>query len=144
MYSNGSPIGIRTAVCTVCGKTHETNEILIHKNLKNVFPSSGKAKPDHYELCEEHRKLFNDGYLALVGIDPEKSEFGPEDVILPSNAHRTGHVVHMRRKAFLGVFNVPNPVDSKGNDLPFVFVEDAVINHVQKLAKEAEEAEETN
>ena len=141
MYTNGSAVGMRTALCPVCGHTHTIDEIMIHKQMLNVFPPSGKAKPDHYELCEEHSKLFKDGYLALVGIDPEKSDFG-EDGIAMHGAHRTGRIVHMRRKAFMDLFNEPNPVGNGDEDLPLTFVEDGVLDYVERLAKEAKKGTE--
>jgi hypothetical protein len=72
-------------------------------------------------LCLEHQKLHDDGFVAFVECDPEKSGSPSSgDRLKLGDAFRTGRVVHLKREYFSALFNAeiqPN--------LPMVFVEPA-------------------
>jgi hypothetical protein len=131
-YSNGSHVALATGICAVCGRTYETGEVLLHKGLEKVFPGSGKAPPTEYGLCEEHQKKYNEGYVALVGIDPEKCEAGVDvDEMRLDEVYRTGLLVFVRAGVWDKLFNVPLPLLEDGRTRPMVFVPDEVIHILQ-------------
>jgi hypothetical protein len=111
-------------ICPVCGITFETGNILMDKRLKESFENKTITG---YSLCEEHKELYSKGYIALVGIDENKSKtfngsYKLEDV------YRTGKIVHIKSSAFPGLFNQPAP------ETPFVFTSDEVITKLEEIA----------
>lgn len=132
VYSNGNYVAIVTAVCPVCGTVHETNDLVLHKQLKKVFPPSGRTKPMTYDLCDMHKKMFADGYIALVGVSADKSVV-KDGVLNMEDAYRTGRLAHIRASAWESVFNVPVPSDKEGKVLPMVFIDDSVLDSLEEL-----------
>ena len=88
-------------ICPVCGKSHSGKEIFIHKQLKPIkeVPITGTS------LCEEHQKLSDDGYIALVVIDLDKSTNVDDTRLKPEDAYRTGDIMHMRREVYSRMFD---------------------------------------
>lgn len=79
-------------VCPVCGVNHN-------------FCKSETG----FGLCEEHSKKWNEGYVALIIIDEEKSHFRKRSQVdkdtgieseKTSDIIRTGEVFHMRKEDF--------------------------------------------
>ena len=112
--------------CPVCGSVHDNGgEILLHKNLKNI---EDQVTGQH--LCAEHEKLFNDGYICLVGVnqpDPTVTNMQQED------AERTGELLHIKLDAFNAIIDNPVPAG-----LPLVFVDPAVFQQLRVLMPEGE------
>lgn len=111
-------------VCEVCGKVHDVC-LLIDKRMHERFDGPTVTG---WGLCPEHKKLFDDGYIALVAIDEGLSIRQPDGTVLPGDAHRTGPVAHLRRRVAEKVFNVPLP-----EGLPVCFVEPAVIDKLRGM-----------
>lgn len=109
-------IAISEHICEVCGVKHTHNtEVLIHKRLRDI-PEDKRVTG--YGLCKEHERLFEEGYIALVGaLEPA----GNTRVKL-EDAHRTGAVIHMKRDVFKATFDT-----EIADDLPMVFVDDEVV-----------------
>jgi len=80
-------------------------------------------------MCPEHQKLKDDGYIALVGADPSKSEI-KNGQIQPEGAHRIGLIAHIKQHTWDQIFNVPAPKDK------VCFCEEELINHIQNLSHE--------
>ncbi|VUZ23913.1 Uncharacterised protein [uncultured Comamonas sp.] len=80
-------------------------------------------------LCPEHQKLSDDGFVALVECDPQRSG-SPSDAdrMKPEQAYRTGRLAHLKREVFARVFNVPI-----ADKQPCVFVEPSVIEQLQSM-----------
>ena len=78
-------------------------------------------------MCEDCLALKRDGYIALVGADPDKGDN------TPGGAHRTGEILHMKREAFDKIFNVPAPEGG------LCFVEPAVVEQLKQMAASSEE-----
>lgn len=119
-----SHVTMEQQVCIVCGQTFDTGAILIDQRLRKQF--------DHHTvtgwgLCPEHQKLYDDGYIALVEVDPNKSRTQAGTNMKPEDAYRTGTVAHLRKSRWESVFNAPVP------NTPVVFVEPGVIKHLQEL-----------
>lgn len=127
---DGNISAMEQHVCIVCGKAYDTGAILIDRQLRGRFKAM-HAVTGH-GLCPEHQKLFDDGYVALVGVDPTKS--GPMgDKLKSDQAHRTGAVAHVRREVARQIFNVPIP-----DDQPMVFADDAVIKMLEQRQQEVD------
>lgn len=116
-------------ICDVCGVVHEFNtEILIHKQLKDIDPDKTITG---YGLCEEHQKLFDEGYIALVAANVLASEV-KNGIVKREDTQPTGELAHVRRTVFNKMF------DTQVDDgLPLVYVEPEVIKMLtQQLSGE--------
>ena len=128
-----SHVGMETRACVVCGVEYETGAILLDRRMRQ---SLARRNCTGWGMCEEHERLYKDGYVALVGVDAMKSDRSPEGNIHPSGAHRTGEIVHIRLVSFSRIFNIPPP---KGG---VVFVDPMVIEKMRELQSRAESGEE--
>lgn len=127
--SEKSHVSLEQRVCCVCGQSYDTGAILIDRRLRASLEKNTKTG---WGLCPEHQALFDQGFIALVACDPERSgNPSPGELIKPADAYRTGQIAHLKREAFHRIFNVP--VESRR---PLVFVEPAVIDKLQGIAKE--------
>jgi hypothetical protein len=123
-----SHVSLEQRACLVCGVTYDTGSILLDKRLR--------ASMEHYTttgwgLCAEHQKLSDDGFVALVECDPQRSG-SPGDRLKPEQAYRTGRLAHLKRGVFATVFNVPVAADQA-----FVFVEPGVIERLEAMVETA-------
>ena len=118
-----SYVSMETKQCLVCGTEYNAG-VLINRNLRKTLESKTLTG---YGLCDEHQKLFEDEYIALIGIDESKSTVETNGNILPENAYRTGSVAHVKYSVLEGFFNIP--IDKS---LPIIFVEDAVIDKLKE------------
>ncbi len=118
-----SHVSMETKQCLVCAKEFNVG-ILLDRRLSNSLEPKTLTG---YGLCDEHNKLFEDEYIALILLDESKSTVETNGNILPHNAYRTGNVIHVKHKVLDGFFNVSiNP------KLPIIFVEDEVINKLKE------------
>ena len=117
--SGKSHVSLEQYQCVVCGCTYDTGAVLLHKQLAQKLEQHTLTG---YGLCPEHQKLFDEGYVALIEVDPELSCFGPDGNLTAKTAHRTGTIVHIRREVFKRIF--PTPLD---DDKPLAYTEPAVI-----------------
>ncbi len=85
-----------------------------------------------WSLCPEHQKLADDGFVALVEGDPQRSGAPSAGRMKPEQAYRMGHLAHLRRAVFAQVFNVPI-----ANAQACVFVEPGVIEQLQAMTAPA-------
>lgn len=89
--------------CMVCTKRYLTGAALIYK-----------GKPPEQEtmwgLCPDHGKLRDQNLIALVVIDPTKSNVPePGETVLPDVVHRTGVVVYVPRPTYRTLFGDDPP-----------------------------------
>lgn len=75
-----SHVSLEQHQCFVCGRLYETGNILMDKRLRQ---SMERHTITGYGLCEEHQKLKDDNYIALIVMDDKK---------------RTGEFAHMRKE----------------------------------------------
>lgn len=78
-------------------------------------------------LCPEDQQKYDDGFIALVGVDPEKSH-GAGKTLKMENAHRDGNIVHVKMSVWDEIFDSPLPINSDNKPLPLVFVDGKVID----------------
>lgn len=125
---NKSFVTMEQHVCAVCGVPFDTGNILMHKRLQPVFDSKTVTDVD---LCPEHQKLFDAGYIALVECDESRSTMSGNNINV-LNAYRLGRVVHVKRNVFSQLFNV-----SVNDEAPMVFAQSDIIDHMIKLQEQA-------
>lgn len=119
-----SHVSLERRVCLVCATTYDTGALLLDKRLR---ASMERHTTTGWGLCPEHRCLHDEGFVALVECDPQKSGHPSAGAtIKPEDAYRTGLIAHVRREAFEHVFNT-----TVARDVPCVFVELGVINRLQ-------------
>ena len=125
-----SHVSLERHVCLVCRTAFDTGNILLDKRLRASLESHTSTG---WGLCDEHRRLFDEGFVALVECDPERSgKPTGTDRLKPEAAYRTGRLAHLKREAFAGVFNVQLAADQ-----PCVFVEPGVIEQLQGMVAPA-------
>ena len=121
-----SHVFLEQHVCLVCGARFDTGAILLDKRLRASMERHTKTG---WGLCPEHQKLADDGFVALVECDPQRSRAAAGAARMkPDQAHRTGRLAHLKREVFADVFNVP--IEDKQ---PCVFVEPGVIEQLQAM-----------
>ena len=118
-----SYVSMEKRVCEVCGKEYETGSLLMDKRLRD---SMEKYTLTGYGMCEEHQKLADDDFIALIEItnvpeDPDQQNMKREE------AFRTGNVAHIKKEVFGKVFDVEEP------KTPICFVQIGVISKLQEL-----------
>ena len=121
-----SHVSLEQYVCLVCGITFDTGSILLDRRLR---ASMKHHTTTGWGLCAEHQKLSDDGFVALVECDPQRSD-SPEYAtrLTPEQAYRTGRLAHLKREVFARMFNVPI-----ADKQPCVFVETGVIEQLQSM-----------
>lgn len=122
-----SHVSLEQHVCLVCGMHFDSGNILLDKRLR---ASLERHTTTGWGLCPQHQKLFDDGFVALIECNPQRS--GLHDGLTrlkPEQAWRTGRLAHLRRQVFARVFNVPI-----ADDQACVFVEPGVIEQLQAMA----------
>ena len=118
-----SYVSMETKQCLVCAKEFNVGILLDRRLSDSLEPKTLTG----YGLCDEHNELFEDGYIALIGIDESKSTVETNGNILPENAYRTGSVAHVKYSVLKGFFNI-----TISKSLPVIFVEDAVIDKLKE------------
>ncbi|ANY16511.1 hypothetical protein [Bordetella pseudohinzii] len=121
-----SHVSLEQHVCLVCGTRFDTGAVLLDRRLR---ASMERHTATGWGLCPEHQKLSDDGFVALVECDPQRSGSpAGGGRVKPEQAYRTGRLAHLKREAFAQVFDVPIAADQ-----PCVFVEPGVIEQLQTM-----------
>lgn len=125
-----SHVSLEQHVCLVCGAAYDTGNLLLDRRLR---ASLERHTATGWGLCAEHQRLFDDGFVALIECDPQRSNPSGADRIKPEQAYRTGQVAHLKREAFARVFGNPAAADQA-----CVFIEPGVIEQLQAMAESSE------
>lgn len=123
-----SHVSMEQHVCLVCGVAFDTGAILLDKRLRASMEHHTKTG---WGLCPEHQKLADDGFVALVECDPQRSG-SPGGRLKPEQAYRTGRLAHLKRHVFNKMFNVSIEADQS-----CVFVEPGVIEQLEAMVSPA-------
>ena len=88
-----SYVTLEQHACPVCLKTFDTGNLLLDDKLRDVFE---KYTVTGYELCEEHKKVVEDGYVILVEVRerPQKGQ----------DPYRTGNTAYLKRHVAKDIF----------------------------------------
>ncbi len=123
-----SHVSLEQHVCLVCGKAFDTGTILLDKRLRASLEHHTKTG---WGLCPEHQKLADDGFVALVECDPQRSG-SPGGRLKPEQVYHTGRLAHLKHHVFAKVFNVPIEANQ-----PCVFVKPGVIEQLEAMVSPA-------
>ena len=124
-----SYVSMEQRICLVCGTSFDTGCILLDKRLR---ASMEQHTTTGWGLCAEHQRMFDEGYVALVECDPQRSGLSSKDSRLkPENAHRTGQLAHLKRSVFAALFDV-KITDNQA----CVFVESGVIDWLKAMMEQ--------
>lgn len=132
-----SHVSLEQHRCRICGKDFDTGAILLDRRLKasmEMVTMTGAG------ICPEDQSMIDSGYIALVEIDPVKSHADPGKPVKEGNAYRTGRLAWMALHAVKPVLGI-YPYDDTGTPLPFVFVEDGVVEKLQEMIPTKEVSE---
>jgi len=125
-----SHVSFKQHLCLVCAQPFDTGALLLDKRLR---ASLERYTTTGWGLCPEHKKLADEGYVALVECDPQRSGISPDGRNLkPEQAYRTGRVAHVRREVLAQITNVPTP-----DEQVCVFIEPGVIELLESMAAKA-------
>ncbi|MBN8888438.1 MAG: ATPase [Rudaea sp.] len=121
-----SHVSLEQHLCLVCGVAFDTGSLLLDRRLR---ASLAHRTTTGWGLCAEHQKLSDEGFVALIECDPQRSGSPTGNARLkPEQAYRTGRLAHVKREAFAKVFNVRIAAQQ-----PCVFVEPGVIERLQSV-----------
>jgi len=87
----------------VCGTLYRTGALLIHKSQPIRRPSP------EWAMCQKHELYRDRNFIALVEVDPVKSNIYDDYHLLPEDAVRTGPIVYMQRTVFRQFFRDEPP-----------------------------------
>ena len=118
-----SHVSLEQHLCLVCGLNFDTGGILFDRRLRQRMQ---RHTVTGWGLCGEHRRLFEEGFVALIECDPERSGVpADQDHMRPEQAWRTGRLAHLKRETLARVTHV-----TLAPDVPCVFVEPGVIEQL--------------
>ena len=118
--------------CVVCCTKYDTGAILLDKQLRQRFERNTTTG---LGLCPEHQALSEQGYVALIEIEADKSILRGNKC-KPEDAYRTGVVAHIKASAWANVFDSEAPTDDEGKVLDYIYVEKGVINKLQQATQQ--------
>lgn len=129
--SDTSHVSLEQRLCLVCGAAFETGALLLDQRLR---ASLRRHTTTGWGLCAEDQKRFDEGFVALVECDPQRSgSMAGATRMKPEQAYRTGRLAHLRRAVFSQLFQVPIE-DTQA----CVFVEPGVIDRLQSMTAAAD------
>lgn len=88
-----SYVTLEQHVCPVCLKTFDTGNLLLDDKLRDVFE---KYTVTGYGLCEEHKKVVEDGYVILVEVRKRLQK--------GQDPYRTGNTAYLKRHVAKDIF----------------------------------------
>jgi hypothetical protein len=125
-----SHVSMEQHVCLVCGQTFDTGSILLDKRLRDSLEPKTVTG---WDLCPEHKALYETGMVALVEVDEDKT--GPRGATLrPEDAYRTGRVAHVKEEAFRKLFNI-SPRDERGKLRALMFIDKQAMDYITDVEK---------
>lgn len=128
-----SYVSMGQKICEVCGRQYSDGTILLDRRLRN---SMNRETVTGFGMCDEHRKLKEDGFVALIGIDESASVIDTaNNMVKQENAERTGSIAHLRKPAFEQVFNAPAPEGM------VAFVPQGVIDMLYQMQQQHQESD---
>ena len=114
-----SYVSLEKKICIVTGESYETDAILLDTRMRDIME---RYTVTGFGLGPEAKKQIDKGFIALVGIDPDKSE----EPFKPDTVWRTGKIAYLRREVAKKVLNVDVYRQ------PMAYVEDGVIDYLLK------------
>ena len=131
MNNSKSYVSLEQKICNVCGVVYDSGAVLLDTRIRKgkLIESMERNTITGYGLCEEHQRLFDAGYIALV----ECSNTNTKSTLSQENANRTGNIVHLKREVASHIFNTEQPAN-----LAMVFIEIGVIDKLKAMMENEE------
>lgn len=112
----------------VCGYTHTHNcGVLLDQGLQNNL---NRTTVTGFGLCEEHEKMYNDGYIALVVVDPERTKNAHSGRVRAEGVFRTGELLFLRKEVVRDIFNI-----SEDDERPLLFIDELMAMYLTARLK---------
>lgn len=141
-------VGMVHEVCPICVK-EMNHQIIIPKTLNkstkaDIEHADGKAIGFSEEPCEECQGYIDDGYIAVIGFDENKSNPDLDRTVKLGNLYRTG-LLFLKRHIVEDIF--PDWTEQKREE-PFILVTeptfDGLRNHIEQQLQKLEGNSEKN
>jgi hypothetical protein len=85
---------IQQELCKVTEKPYDTGALLLDKRMRDKFDMHTVTG---WRYSPEVIEKFEDGFVALVEIDFNKSEKDSNGQVTPSSAYRLGRIVYIKK-----------------------------------------------
>jgi hypothetical protein len=118
-----SHVSLETNICPVCGTEFETNGILLDTRLRDSLEYKTRTG---YDLCPEHQRMFEEGYIHLVVAE---SDDRSSNLLKIEDAHYTGEIISVKRDVLSQLVNTD--IDAK---FPFVYIEPEAAAIIKEIA----------
>lgn len=127
-------VQVEHRICPVCGKRHTFGcGIILDKRLMDTLETNLVSG---YGLCEDHSNKIEEGYIAFIAIDEEKSDINDDGSVSQSGAHRTGVILFIKKEAAEALF------EGMEFDKPIVFIDEKVAEALADIEKRINEEKE--
>jgi len=124
-----SYVGMAHHYCPLCLIKHDPL-VLLDRRLKETLTNDEFAG---FKLCDEHQKLKDDGFIALLCIDEDMS---PRPISI-ATAHRTGSYMHLKADAYKQIIDTDLPE----NDFNLAFCSEEMVGILQGIVEPETEKE---
>lgn len=124
-----SHVSMEQKICPVSGEKFDSGAILLDRRLEE---SMERNTVTGIEISPTVQAQLDKGFMALVGVDEEKSHRTPNGNLNPEGAHRTGKIVYVKREVAVDIFG------EMATTTPFAYCDDDVIAYLEDLQKNAE------
>lgn len=114
--------------CPICTEEKDTGAILMDERLRKTFE---RHTTTGMGICNDCQEKLDDGFIAMLEVDPTKSEITPNGKITPENAYRTSDYLWMRRAVAESILSV----DVK--EYPFIYIEPEVMAMFKEMSQES-------
>lgn len=125
-----SHVSLEQHVCMVCGQPFDTGSLLLDRRLK---PTLAPRTPTGWGLCPQHQKLSDQGFIALIECDLDRSGApSAGERLKPEQMQRTGRLAFVKRAVFSKIFDTSIMANQ-----PCVFVEAGLIERIETMVASA-------
>lgn len=122
-------VALEAKICIITGEKYSTDSILVNKQPTNKGPGINEGELiTGYGISPKAQKKLDKGYVALVGINEEKSKEKKGKVKF-EDAYRTGKLMYIKGNA-LEVLGIEN------NGHQIMFVGEKILKQIQELYKD--------
>ena len=129
MKHSKSYVTMEQNVCVVCAKPFDTGAILLDKRMRDKFESNTITD---LGMCEEHQKLKDEGYIALVECDESKSGCKGKSNCALEEAYRTSNIAHIKKAVFEKMFDIEIPENG------MCFIDEEAFKQLENLVQKGE------
>jgi len=117
MNNKNAHVAMEKRICLVTGREYETGQLLLAKSYnrktgESVIDLEGHNPKTGFNhnvtgngFCPEVQEKLDDGFVALVCVNSEKSDLKDSDKMNPEDAYRTGEVIYMKKDVAAKVFD---------------------------------------